>query len=79
MAEEDVISLTLNTGRITRWLHSTAAMDPHRIVAPEHEMITVEEILGLSILTGRMTTSSQSPAVTALHQGVRVQLPNSPL
>lgn len=40
-----MISLTLNTGRITRWLHSTAAMDPHRIVAPEHEMITIEEIL----------------------------------
>lgn len=41
-AEEAGISLTLNTGRTTRWLHSTAATDPQRIVAPPRDMIPGE-------------------------------------
>lgn len=50
VAEEAGISLILNTGRITRWLHSTAAMDPQRIVATHHEIVAVEEVFfGLSI------------------------------
>lgn len=50
VAEEAGISPILNTGRITKWLHSTAAMDPQRIVATRHEIVAVEEVFfGLSI------------------------------
>lgn len=69
--------VVLFSRRITRWLHSTAALDPQRIVAPHHEIIPVEEMLWSQHLTERMKTSSQSPApgLAALHEGVRVQLP----
>lgn len=41
----------------------------------------LKKLFGLNVLTDRMKTSSQSPAPgsTASHQGVRVQLPLSPL
>lgn len=50
VAEEAGISLILNMGRTTRWLHSTAARDPQRVVAPHHEITPVQEhFFGLKI------------------------------
>lgn len=43
--EETEISLTLITGRTTKWLRSAAVVDPQRIVATLHEFISVVDSL----------------------------------